>query len=426
MTTSIRFFLLLPAFILAFAVAPDTYAQNVSPGEKYNLIVSDQTLGAVLDQLSRTAGVTFSYNPDQIGINRKISLRITQKTLPEIMEQLFDSGTFDFRQKGNQIVIFSRNAKETDRPASSITENFINESSGKTDTVYVVKERLVTETLTRVDTLIKRDTLYIVEKQPENKIGSKDIFRNNPPMYARLKPELSVDAGLKVAALFSHRNYKATDGFDELLEAYIQADSGFAFSGSVGIALNLNYNRLTFTTGLDVVQLAHRFNYNFITATGGYYLKDTLDKYYTLSNSDTTWFYLVDSSYLPEDTKQFRYNTTVKYRYLDFPLMIQYNLPVARNLFYFNAGIIAGVSVGRSGYYLANDNQTVAELTTLKNRPILFSAKVGAGISLPVSSKLVLNAGVHYRQALQSIYRDFEVKTYPTALGADVSLMLRL
>jgi hypothetical protein len=106
--------------------------------------------------------------------------------------------------------------------------------------------------------------------------------------------------------------------------------------------------------------------------------------------------------------------------------MIQYNLPVARNLLYFNAGIIAGVSVGRSGYYLSSDNQTVADLKTLKNRPILISAKVGAGISLPVSSRLVLNAGVHYRHALQSVYKDFEVKTYPAALGADLSLMLRL
>ena len=155
-------------------------------------------------------------------------------------------------------------------------------------------------------------------------------------------------------------------------------------------------------------------------------MKDTLDAYYTVSNNDTAWFYLVDSSYLSEDIKQFRYNTLVRYRYLDFPLMIQYNLPVARNLIHFNAGIIAGVSVGKSGYYLSSDNQTVADTKTLNNRPLLFSAKVGAGVSLPISSKLVLNAGIHYRHALQSVYKDFTIKIYPAALGADFSLIMRL
>ena len=410
--------------MLTFLVAPNAHAQIISTGDKYNLIVSDQPLGTVLDQLARTAGVTFSYNPDQIGINRKISLRITQKTLPEIMRQLFDEGTFDFRQKGNQVVIFRKGEKDTETKADPV--NLKELPVSKPDTVYLVKERRITDTITRIETRIKTDTVYIVEKQPENKIGSKDIFRKNPPMYARLKPEISVDAGLKVSALLSYRSYTADDGYGELLDAYQKADSGYAFSGAAAIALTLNYNRLSFATGIEVVQLSHRFNYNFTTALGGYYLKDTLDTYYTISNSDTAWFYLVDSSYLPEDVKQFRYNTLVKYRYLDFPFMIQYNLPVARNLLYFNAGIIAGVSVGRSGYYLSSDNQTVADLKTLKNRPILISAKVGAGISLPVSSRLVLNAGVHYRHALQSVYKVFEVKTYPAALGADLSLMLRL
>lgn len=54
------------------------------------------------------------------------------------------------------------------------------------------------------------------------------------------------------------------------------------------------------------------------------------------------------------------------------------------------------------------------------------SALLGGGITLPVSSKIIFSAGMYYRYALQSVYKDFEIKTYPAALGADVSLMIRL
>lgn len=412
--------------MLAFLEASHTNAQKASSDDTYNLIVSDQPLGTVLDQLARTAGVTFSYNPDQIGINRKVSLRISGKTLREIMRELFDEDTFDFRQRGNQVVIFRKGDTDSESKSTINSTHSKELQEIKPDTVYLVKERVVTDTITLIETQIKTDTVFVAEKQPENKIGSKDIFRNNPPMYARLKPEFSVDVGLKVSPLFSYRSYTADEDYGELLKAYRKADSGYAFSGAAGIVIGVNYERLCFISGVEMVQLAHRFNYNFITTTGGYYLKDTLDAYYTVSNNDTAWFYLVDSSYLSEDIKQFRYNTLVRYLYLDFPLMIQYNLPVARNLIHFNAGIIAGVSVGKSGYYLSSDNQTVADTKTLNNRPLLFSAKVGAGVSLPISSKLVLNAGIHYRHALQSVYKDFTIKIYPAALGADFSLIMRL
>lgn len=426
MTALTKVFFLLLCFTATLVSVPEISAQPITAGDKYNLIVSDQTLGAVLDQLARTAGVAFSYNPDQIGINRKITLRITQQTLPEILEQLFDVTQFDFRAKGNQIVIFRKADKEKEtenispisRPRESLT--------AKPDTVYLYRERRITDTLMRTDTVRRTDTVFITKKQPEDKIGGKDIFRNNPSMVARIKPEFSLDVGLKLSAMLSGRSYTADAAYDELITAYQKADSGFAFSGAAGVMLNLNYNRLTLSTGIELTQLAHKFNFDYTVASGGYYLKDTLDDYYTTVGLDTTWFFLVDSAYVAEDIKQYKYNTTVKQRYLDFPLLVRYNLPVSRNLFYFNAGIIAGVSVGKSGYYLLPENQGVENLNTLKNRPLLISVKIGAGCSFPISSKLVLNAGVHYRHALQSMYKDFELKTYPSALSADVSLMLRL
>lgn len=410
-------------FLLSVMGIEPARAQTTSSGEKYNLIVSDQPLVVVLEQLSRMAGVTFSYNPDQVGVNRKITLRITGKTLDEIMQQLFDEDIFDFRRKGSQVVIYKKTEKVT--PIGEKVQP-VDASSKQPDTVYLIKEQRVTDTVVKIEIQSKTDTVYLVEKQPEPKIGSKDIFRNNPPMYARLKPQTTFDAGFKFSGLLSYRNFSGEEQYKELLNTYRDADSGFAFSGAAGLTLQLNYQRLSFITGVEMVQLAYRFNYNFSTSTGGFYLKDTLDAYYTLIDNDTTWFYLIDSSYQPLDVQQYRYNTLVKYRYLDFPIVFQYNVPLGRNLVYFKGGLIAGVSVGKTGYYLSADTHRVTDLKSLKTRPLLMSALLGGGITLPISSKIIFSAGMYYRYALQSVYKDFEIKTYPAALGADVSLMIRL
>ena len=44
----------------------------------------------------------------------------------------------------------------------------------------------------------------------------------------------------------------------------------------------------------------------------------SIDEYYTVSNTDTTWYYVTDSTYKPIDNHEYSYNINNRIGYLEF------------------------------------------------------------------------------------------------------------
>lgn len=81
------------------------YAQNPSPLEtKMTLRVSNERMDEVLRQISAKGGFSFSYSPDAIAVNSRVSLNASNQSVREILNVLFD-GKVLFKERRKYIIL---------------------------------------------------------------------------------------------------------------------------------------------------------------------------------------------------------------------------------------------------------------------------------------------------------------------------------
>ena len=66
---------------------------------------SNAPLSSVIAELEKDSGYTFFYNDDQINLNKKISIDVTDASLETVLNQLFRNTDYSYRIVNNQIVI---------------------------------------------------------------------------------------------------------------------------------------------------------------------------------------------------------------------------------------------------------------------------------------------------------------------------------
>lgn len=417
---------LLVAMVLIVSPAM-LHAQQVRTNEPVSMTVVNEPLSSIMERLSRNAGVNFSYNPDQLNTSKTYTFSHIKRPLSELLDLLFRDAGFGYRLNGNQIVIFSMapdQKKEEEKPApGKVTPTLLR------DTVYMTKTILRTDTLTltltRKDTVTRFDTVFIMRTAPENRIGKGDIFSDIRPLGEELTRELRIYAGAGLTWLAGHTAFASETGYDEKAEEYRIFHSDKAASGSLGLEVHAGYNRFSVVSGLLFTAFSQNFNYKYEISSGGFYRKDTLDAYYTLPGADTAWFYIVDSVYIPVDVQKFGYKAVNRRNYFEIPFTVQYNFPVSQVLIYLRSGVIAGISSGNKGMYINYDGEGAGDLAGLVHKPVVFSFVAGAGVMMPVHKKLIFQSGLLYRTQLQSVYKDFPIKTRHSALGINAGLLFK-
>lgn len=89
-----------------FISAVFTQAQDKSVLDmKYNLEVKNQKLNDVLDLIEHQFNIKFSYSSKVIDLEKIISIKVKERALRKILEELFDDSDIGFKQIGNQIVL---------------------------------------------------------------------------------------------------------------------------------------------------------------------------------------------------------------------------------------------------------------------------------------------------------------------------------
>ncbi len=390
----------------------------------------NEPISQVLDRLSRNTGITFSYNPDHLEASRPVSINMTNKKLSEILTFLLPPDKFGYRFSGNQVVVFRTTiSKPTDNPE----KNALTEAAGNkppkviTDTVFVSQIQTFRDTIALTDTIVRYDTVFIMRTVTRDKpITGKEIFSNQTKLSEEQTRDLKFEAGFSLTWLAARSLFKAPLTYSSKLDEYRDSNSGSIFSGTACVDLRMSYARLSLNTGVSYTSFNGKLDYSYSTSTGGYFQKDTLDAYYTLNNSDTSWFYVLDSAYLPIDLKAYRFKTSVSHQFVEIPFSLQYNHPFGRKLIYVNAGLIAGINTGSSGLMILADRDGVVEMQEVKFRPLVFSSVFGAGILVPVTGTITFDAGVMYRQHLSSVLNDFPIDLRSRALGIKAGLVWKL
>ncbi|MVM38826.1 hypothetical protein GO730_16895 [Spirosoma sp. HMF3257] len=88
-----------------------TYARTVEAQalleQSISLSVEDKEIRLVLSKIEKAARVTFSYIPQQIQADRKVSINISNQRLSTVLDQLFKSTSITYEVVGKKQILLS-------------------------------------------------------------------------------------------------------------------------------------------------------------------------------------------------------------------------------------------------------------------------------------------------------------------------------
>jgi len=406
-----------------------TFAQSDKLNELFSVRAENEPLGAVLDRLSRNSGLTFSYNPDQIKAEKLISINVEKQSLHEILKKLLNPADFGYRISGNQVVLFRHTVEVTPMPGS-LQPALVQPPAPAPaievlrDTIYIQQLKTISDTIIVKDTLTRFDTVFILRKSPDDRVGKDDIFKDRISLEKEMTKEWQFSLGPVVGFTQSNTLFSGNKKHAEKISKYNEVNTSDQLSYSLGLDFEAAFNQISITTGVHFTSLIENFEYNYNISTGGYYRKDTIEYYYT--DDPPATIYIIDSTYIPVDQEQYGYDSKIRHNYIDIPLMFKYNFPVERFFIYARAGVIAGIHAGSSGYYIEPDDSKVGLISELNAKPLVLSYALGAGVVIPIKRKLVFNTGFTYRRGIQDIYNDFPITHKQLAYSIHAGLIFRI
>jgi len=422
----------LTAFLITVFIitaSAHSFAQSAKLKTNVSFAVNNVTVSDALESLTTITGFTFSYNPDQIPASRIVKVDMHNRPLSEVLEAILGSKNFGYRVMANQIVIYRlkevpeekpavENTPVTQEPKQPIAANQeVKQIPAKTDTVYV--------TVNTRDTVVIKQTDTVYQKVP-TPVSGNEAFRTTSNLKKELTPVWKADAGISLSYFFPSASYSAKENYNEKINQYEKSYSNNTISGSAGLDIRFSYNKITLASGVAFTVFGQKLDYSYLKVTGGFFRKDTLDRFYTLAGADTTWYYILDSTYIPKDNETFNYRMNNHFRYLEIPLTVQYNYGFRNVLFFAKGGLITGFYTGSDGQQILPDENGIMPIKEITPQDVVLSYTLGAGVAVPIGSKLVFSSSVFYRSQLESIYKDFPIETRYSATGISAGLIYKL
>jgi hypothetical protein len=416
-----HFFLLLPIIVLG---------QKSLLQQPVTLSVSDKSIAYVLDKLSDNSGVRFTYNPDDISADRRISLQVKNRPLAEVLTEVFGDNSLAFSEKGEQVIIYrDRSVKKaitTNLPDQQTKKAEVsglpvrNESPEKKklalispkkvvadaagnfnpDTLYITRPDtiLVRDTLIRVDTIILRDTVFF---------KSESMLPKDMPA----KKNHSFFADLSGSYLLSEMILSAPLPENDILATKLRSAGSHNLPGySAGAGFGYQLSRWAVRSGIYYTRFHQTFNYSYEHQTGGYFETDTIERYYTLSGPDTSWFYVTDSTWLEKQVRKNNYRDQNQFSYIEFPLSVSYSIYRRNFEIYLSGGVIAGILPSAIGNFIdPHSDYPVTSLKDFSLNTFILSVTGGAGARFSLNSRTGLFVEIAYRKQLSSVFRDYPV-----------------
>jgi hypothetical protein len=435
-----HFFLFLPMLLLA---------QKPILQQPVTISVSGKSIAFVLDKLSDNYSVRFTYDPDDISAERRITLQANNRPLSEVLLKVFGDNSIAFREKGGQVVIFRDRSIQEMIPVNKTAQQ--EKVSGMQDlsvrkeirkkeshpvfpsqkVLTEIPEYFTPDTLIIIhrDTILKLDTLVMIDTvvRRDTLILHDTVFIKSgitPLNNQSGRKDEGFFAALSGAFLLSEMILTSSRPEDDILAAKIETSGTQNLPGySAGLGFGYQLKRWIVSSGINYTRFHQTFNYTYEHQTGGYFETDTIEKYYTLSGLDTSWYYITDSSWLEKQVKQYNYSGQNHFSYIEFPLSLSYSVYHGNFDLYVSAGAIAGVLPSAIGSFI--DPKSDFPATSLNNislNTFVLSVTGGAGARFPLNRHAGLLTEVSYRQQLSSVFKNYPV----SAKFGSVSFLLGL
>lgn len=418
--------------------------QNPVLDRKVSFTFTDMPLANVLRTIGNKTNLKFSYNPEFIQSNRRVTKSFKNIPLRDVIKQLLNDPSISIREIGNQIVLYrgdpSQIPLEPNQQLIQGKPQIILPTKKTPDTVFVYQlDTLIinhTDTLFRTiktityDTIRITDTVFIEKSKPPQKSGKnlKDNFSKNSYKHKKFLEDNGFYSGLYFEMLPGASTFKNTSTSKaDYLEMTKQANSGKLSKFSTGIVAGYDYHKVGIRTGLGFTRLGEKFGYSYNLETGGFYKKDSNEFYYTIVGIDTTIIYLYDSTWIPKDLKLYSHKNPNTYRYIDVPVSVKYRFWQNETAeIYALGGIKASILVSVDAMHIDPADKNAVLITPKSDlNPLLLSWQLGIGTAIKFTTRTGILAEASYVSLLNNQFKNIPVEKRYNLIGLKVAAYVK-
>ena len=410
-------------FLIFMALALPQRAKSQSFNPLISFSVESCTLDKALEKLFAEYELNVAFSKAELSKIRIESYSCSYKSVEEVLADLLKGTDYGFKKIGKQYVI-KKNQQLANDPEAVATppaepkievvkpkRDTVVSKAGDTiriyDTLQVIRTVMRYDTIVEVKHDVRTDTVYTVKYKGLEIPWPK--FKDNGWF---ITPSVALSS-----AQFRHDVAMPT-----LENGSLEVTPSFAF----GIGLDGGYkrNRLSVGMNLSYRSVRYRFLLEQTLFDGDYYVNDTLDTYYVVHpEGDTTYQYILDSTYVPLTTTNYAYRDVNRLDYLALGLFATFDFV---KTVHFRAFVKAGVSldflVDASGSLYATEVPFHAPIAKSQVEPVRLSYFGGLGVAAKVANRIELVPEVHYRVTNGALYRadfpfDMRMRQWDFRLG---------
>ena len=395
------FFPLLFLILLIVAQPKCANAQTFNPLISFS--VESCTLDKALEKLFAEYELNVAFSKAEMSKIRIESYSCSYKSVEEVLTDLLKGTGYGFKKVGKQYVI-RKNQLLVNEPEATVTapaEPVVEVVKPKSDTIVsktsevirIIDTLQVIRTVMRYDTVVKMKVLHDTVRTVvhEGLTIPWPKFRDNGWFV-----------GASVAA--SPTKFKYDKDFPEIENGLMDVVpiSGY----SVGIDGGYKHDRLSVGMSLAYRSVRYRFLLEKTDFFGDYYVNDTLDTYYVVHETDTTYHYLLDSTYIPLTTTNYAYRDINQLDYLNVGLFVTFDVIKLEHFRgFFKAGVSADILVNYAGSLYATELPYHTPINKEQVEPLRFSLFGGIGGAFKVANRIELVPEISYRVTGGSLYR---------------------
>ena len=397
-------------FLLLFAVTLPKEAKAQSFNPLISFSVESCTLDKALEKLFAEYELNIAFSKAEMSKIRIEKYSCSYKSVEEVLTDLLKGTDYGFKKIGKQYVI-KKNQLLVNDPTATITppaeqqtevvepiQDVVLNKTG--DTIHIVDSLMIIRTVMRYDTVydtvvevkheLRTDTVYEVKYKGWQIPWPK--FKDNGWF---ITPSVTL-----AMAMFRHEHE-----LPQLDNGSVALTPSFVYA--VGLDGGYKHKRLSVGLNLAYRSVRYRFLLEKTDYDGDYYVNDTLDTYYTVHPAgDTTFQYILDSTYVPLTTTNYAYRDVNQLDYLNVGVFVAFDFV---RLEHFRAFVKAGASldflVGYAGSLNANESPYHAPIDKSQIEPRRLSYYGGLGVAFKIVNRVELVPEVHYRVTNGSLYR---------------------
>ena len=399
---------LLFLFLFAVTLPKEAKAQSFNPLISFS--VESCTLDKALEKLFAEYELNIAFSKAEMSKIRIEKYSCSYKSVEEVLTDLLKGTDYGFKKIGKQYVI-KKNQLLVNDPSATITPP----AEQQTEVVEPIQDVVLSKTgdtihivdsLTIIRTVMRYDTVYDTVVEVKHELRTDTVYEVKYKGWQIPWPKFKdngwfITPSVTLAmAMFRHEHE-----LPQLDNGSVALTPSFVYA--VGLDGGYKHKRLSVGLNLAYRSVRYRFLLEKTDNEGDYYVNDTLDTYYTVHPAgDTTFQYILDSTYVPLTTTNYAYRDVNQLDYLNVGVFVAFDFV---RLEHFRAFVKAGASldflVGYAGSLNANESPYHAPIEKSQIEPRRLSYYGGLGVAFKIVNRVELVPEVHYRVTHGSLYR---------------------